>query len=94
MLSLFQQLLAMMSKKEQVLDDHNLEVKNDPKEKETREKQGHTKDILESSVQGEARGMTVNNAPYCYRCLTRGHPKEECVVILFCDICESAAHVK
>jgi hypothetical protein len=26
--------------------------------------------------------------------LTRGHPKEECFVDLFCDICESASHVK
>jgi hypothetical protein len=34
------------------------------------------------------------NGPYCYYCLTRGHPKEECIVTLFCDICESATHIK
>jgi hypothetical protein len=49
---------------------------------------------VESSAQGEAQGNNVNNNPYCYRCLNRGHPKEECGVVLFCDISESAAHVK
>jgi hypothetical protein len=38
--------------------------------------------------------MNGSGGPYCYRCLTRGHLKEECTVNLFCDICESAAHVK
>jgi hypothetical protein len=49
---------------------------------------------VESSVQGEARGNNAMNLPYCYRCLTRGHAKEECNVQLFCDICESSAHVQ
>jgi hypothetical protein len=38
--------------------------------------------------------MNGGSGPYCYRCLTRDHPKEECIVTLFCDICESVAHVK
>jgi hypothetical protein len=63
MLSLFQQFLAVMSKKEQVLDDHEHEVNTDAKEMEAMEKQGHMKDIPESSAQGEARGMTGNSAP-------------------------------
>jgi hypothetical protein len=94
MLYLFQQILETMSKKDQVHGDHNPEVKNDPKEKEIGEKQGHTKDIPKSSAQGEAREMTGNNDPYCYHFLTRGHPKEECVAVLFYDICESVAHIK
>jgi hypothetical protein len=56
--------------------------------------EGPGKDIAESSAQGEARGIALNSGPYCYRCLTRGHPKEECFMNLFYEICESAAHVK
>jgi hypothetical protein len=38
--------------------------------------------------------MSLNSGPHCYHCLTRGHPKEECVVTLLYEICESVAHVK
>jgi hypothetical protein len=34
------------------------------------------------------------NGPYCYRCLTQGHPKEEFSVELFCEICESVTYVR
>jgi hypothetical protein len=52
------------------------------------------KDIAESSAQGQARGNNVTNGPYRYHFLTRGHPKEECSIALFCEICESATHVR
>jgi hypothetical protein len=58
------------------------------------EKQGLANEMSESSAQGEARTLSGANGPYCYRCLTRGHPKKECTVSLLCDICESASHVK
>jgi hypothetical protein len=32
--------------------------------------------------------------PYYYRCLGRGHAKEECDVQLLCDICETSTHVR
>jgi hypothetical protein len=83
-----------MSQKEESKDGQCKEVRNDHKERKTGEKEVHTKDIPESSAQGEARATNGTNGPYCYRCLTRDHPKEECIVILYCDICESAAHVK
>jgi hypothetical protein len=85
-----------MSKKEEVKDDQSHDVEIDQKDREVGEKEKHMKDIPESSLaQGEARGMmNGGSGPYCYRCLTRGHPKEECIVTLFCDICESVAHVK
>jgi hypothetical protein len=41
-----------------------------------------------------ARGLALNSGPYCYRCLKHGHPKEDCSVPLFCEICESTTHVK
>jgi hypothetical protein len=68
----------------------NVEIKD----KEKVEGAETSKVHAESSAQGEARGYNANNNPYCYRCLTRGHPKEECVAPLFCDICESTTHVK
>jgi hypothetical protein len=51
------------------------------------------KEVAESSAQGEALAINATNNAYCYR-LTRGHPKEECDVNLFCDVCESTTHVK
>jgi hypothetical protein len=51
-------------------------VKNDKKEKEIGGREVHTKDIPESLAQGEARATNGTNGPYCYRCLTIGHPKE------------------
>jgi DNA-binding protein YbaB len=48
-------------------------------------------DIAESSVQGEAKGngVKVNLKPYCHRCLSKGNIKEDCTVLLVCDICSS-----
>jgi hypothetical protein len=63
-------------------------------EEEVKETKMPPKDLAESSAQGAARGMSNNPGLYCYHCLTRGHPKEECSVTLFCDICESTTHVK
>jgi hypothetical protein len=57
-------------------------------------KDAHTKDIAESSAQGQARGTKVTNDPYCYRFLTRGHPKQESIMTSFCDICECVADFK
>jgi hypothetical protein len=82
MLSLFQQFLAVMSKKEQVLDDHEHEVNTDAKEMEAVEKQGHMKDIPESSTQGEARGMTGNSGPLLLPLLDQGSSKG----IMRCDL--------
>jgi hypothetical protein len=36
-------------------------------------------DVMQSSAQGEAKSNSeFGKPPYCYRCLSRGHPKEEC----------------
>jgi hypothetical protein len=52
-------------------------------------------DVLESSAQGEARSNSeFGKPPYCYRCLSRGHQKEDCVAQLVCEICDSTSHVK
>jgi hypothetical protein len=51
--------------------------------------------VPESLAQGEARSNSeFGKPPYCYRCLSRGHPKEECVAQLVCEICDSTSHVK
>jgi hypothetical protein len=68
-------------------------MKVDTTEKSKLEKEEPSKDILESLAHGEAQRNNATNNPYCYRCLTRGHPKEECDVNLFCDVCESTTHV-
>jgi hypothetical protein len=31
---------------------------------------------------------------YCHRCLSKGHVKCDCVVVLACDICSSHSHLK
>lgn len=50
-------------------------------------------DIPESSAQGEARAMG-NKAPYCYRCLRKGHVMIDCKLDIRCDVCDSTKHVK
>jgi hypothetical protein len=88
---LVQQLLASLAEKNTTAGKPTEEVETKPKE--------NTKvvahDVPESSVQGEARWtLGMNRAPYYYRCLGRGHPKEECDVQLLCDVSESNAHVR
>jgi hypothetical protein len=93
MMHLFQQFLESMGKKDAA---HTTLSQGEIKEKEEQgksEREVPTKEIVESSGQGEARGNSVMNGLYCYRCLTRGHPKE-CWVDLFCEICENASHIK
>jgi hypothetical protein len=52
-------------------------------------------DIPESSAQGAARSNSeFGKPPYCYSCLSRGHPKVECTTQLVCEICDSTSHVK
>jgi hypothetical protein len=52
-------------------------------------------DVPESSAQGEARSNSeFGKPPYCYRCLSRGHQKEDYVAQLVCEICDSTSHVK
>jgi hypothetical protein len=100
MISLFQQFLSSMGNKNEAGKSHVPEVFVEKAEQENvggkakAQMEGQGKEIVVSSAQGEARGIALNSGPYCYRCLTHGHPKEECSVNLFCEICKSAAHVK
>jgi hypothetical protein len=50
--------------------------------------------VGESLAQGEARGIKLPIKPYCHRCLSKGHLKEECVTPLACEICASTTHLK
>jgi hypothetical protein len=86
MVVLFQQFLASIANKDETKGSGNQEMKEDKAEKSKLEKEESAKEIAESSAQGEARGNNATTNPYCYRCLTRGHPKEECDVHLFCDV--------
>jgi hypothetical protein len=94
MVALFQQFLASMANKDETKGSSNQERKEDRAEKSKLEEEEPAKEVAESSAEGEARGINATNNPYCYSCLTRGHPKEECDVNLFCDVCESTTHVK
>jgi hypothetical protein len=51
-------------------------------------------ELAESSAQGEVRAFKGINKPYCHRCLSKGHVKEDCVALLVCDICSSQSHLK
>jgi hypothetical protein len=100
MISLFQQFLASMGNKNKngnfQLPEAYVE-KNEQAEggEKTRvQLEGQGKEIAESSAQSAARGLALNSGPYCYRCLKRGHPKEDCSMTLICEICESTTHVK
>jgi hypothetical protein len=93
LMSHFKQFMASMYKQEET-KEARYEVNNEQKEKGSGEKQGHTNEMSESLAQGEARAMAGTNDPYCYRCLTMGHPKEECIVPLSSGICASATHIK
>jgi hypothetical protein len=46
-----------------------------------------------SSAQGEARDQAaINKHPYCYHCLTKGHPKESTRQLFF-DIYVKVRHM-
>jgi hypothetical protein len=82
---LVKQLLTAIAEKSSTEGKPTEEVETKPKENNKIE----THDVPESLAQGEARGtLGINKVPYCYRCLGRGHAKEECDVQLLCDICE------
>lgn len=49
-------------------------------------KPGPSADKPESSVQGAMKGSS--KVPYCYRCYTKGHKMEDCIVQLYCEICD------
>jgi hypothetical protein len=46
-------------------------------------------DIAESSAQGQAMGAKASPKAYCHICLSKGHAKEECSVVLVCEVCSS-----
>jgi hypothetical protein len=91
---LFQKFIASMGGKEEANVISEQENSKEVCEHEKQETEAPPKEGVESLAQGATRGTTNNSGPYCYRCLTRGHPKEECLITLFCEICESATHAK
>jgi hypothetical protein len=93
-LALFQKFLETIANKEEATNAAALEGSKLPGEAERVEKPAQTRDGVESSTQGEVRGNNAANVPYCYRCSKHGHPKEECTVTLFCDICENPNHIR
>jgi hypothetical protein len=93
MLDLFQKFIESLSNKDVAKETNMSEKDMEVCEQERKEIKMSQKEIAESSAQGAARGLSTNTAPYCYRYLAQGHPKEECTVTLLCDICESVAHV-
>jgi hypothetical protein len=94
MLELFQKFIASMEGKEEVKVTSEQGKHKEVCEQDKKELEAPPKDVAESSAQGAARGMTNNIRPYCYHCLSRAHPKEECLITLFCEICDSASYVK
>jgi hypothetical protein len=88
-MSLLQQLLASLSDKGKAT-----EVEPQLKQGASGVEAKHD-DVLESLVQGKARlNMENGKPPYCYRCLSRGHAKEECVAQLVCEVCDNTTHMK
>jgi hypothetical protein len=62
--------MESMANKDKAKGAADQEMNKDLKENVVQET--HTRDIAESSAQGEARGNIETNGPYCYHCLTRG----------------------
>jgi hypothetical protein len=87
-LTLLQQLLASFSDRGNATDEPQM------KQGASGAEAKHA-DIPKSSAQGEARlNPESGKPPYCYRCLSIGHAKEECVAQLICKVCDSTSHVK
>jgi hypothetical protein len=93
-IDLLKQLLASVAGKEEGKPNSTLPQKPSTTDKVAVKPDNKPKDTTESSTQGEARGNKVTAKPYCHRCLTKGHCKEECVTPLVCDICTSHTHIK
>jgi len=46
----------------------------------------------ESSAQAATRDSS-GKTPYCYRCLTKGHVREDCDAGMYCEICNCIVHL-
>jgi hypothetical protein len=51
-------------------------------------------EIGESLAQDKAREIKGINKPYCHRCLSKGHVKEDCAALPICDIFSGQSHLK
>jgi hypothetical protein len=91
---LLKQLLASMGGKAVIKDEAHAVESAPVKENECAILPEKGTELVESFVQGEARGLKIINKSYCQRCLSKGHVKEECVALLVCDICSSQTHLK
>jgi hypothetical protein len=91
---LLRQLLGSMARKKKGLEEAHAGKSGKAKELESVKVVEKNAEMVESLGQGEARAMKGNIKPYCHRCLAKGHVKEECAVVLVCDICSSQSHLK
>jgi hypothetical protein len=92
---LLKQLLASMADKEgPKVEKQAMVVDAKINENESSVLPEKSHELGESSAQGEARNLKVINKPYCHRCLSKGHVKEDCTTPLACDICTSLSHLK
>jgi hypothetical protein len=91
---LLKQLLASMVGKEMGRDEVQASETGKAEEKESARLPKKKIELVETSAQGKARASKGIIKPYRHRCLSKGHAKEECVVVLTCDICSSQSHLK
>jgi hypothetical protein len=91
---LLRQLLMSMVGKEKIREEGQIGENMKAKEKEVAIVLEKNTEIVESSAQGEARAIKGINKPYCHRCLSKGHVKEDCAALPICDICSSQSHLK
>jgi hypothetical protein len=92
--TLLKQLLASMAGTESIKDDGHAGESAQANEKESAIPTEKHIEFVESSAQWEARALKASTKPYCDKCLSKGHVKEECSALLAYKICSSQTHLK
>jgi hypothetical protein len=83
MLELFQKFIESMGNEDVVKEAKVPERIMEGCEQESKEIKMPQIEVPKSSAQGAARGLNTTIAPYCYRCLARGHLKKNARSLCF-----------
>jgi hypothetical protein len=90
---LLRQLLVSMDGKEKIREEAQTGENAKAEEEDGIVLKKNT-EIVESSAQGETSAIKGINKPYCHRCFSKGHVKEDCAALPVYDICSSQSHLK
>jgi hypothetical protein len=91
---LLRQLLVSMAGKEKIKEEVQTVKNAMAKEMEVAIVLEKNTEIGESLAQDKAREIKGINEPYCHRCLSKGHVKEDCAALPVYDIFLGHSHLK